>query len=329
MVLAVQKEKPVHSIPGFLESFSVCIVSEISHRLAKLHIVDHDARFKMLLKAPAVLRGFFDAFLPEVARFIDFGVLELVDKERHTLDGRKRTGDLLVKTRFRGEAAGFLIHLEHQAQPDRNLGRRMLEYFTLDWQHFDLLVYPVAVLSHREPVRIALSPVCVDFPNGRVLMFKFDVIDLAGMDAAPCLRTANPAVLALASRMRFDASRRVTLTGDFFISLAEIPISHADQQLVAGFFSAYQPLSRAESLQLEREMSKVMPDMTREKVIRLTNPFIELGIHRGRQEGRRQGRQHGEIELVLRLLKRRLGSLTAAQEETVRMLKVRRIEALG
>jgi hypothetical protein len=291
------------------------------HRPAKLHGVDHDARFKMLLKAPAILRGFFDAFLPEVARFIDFSVLEFVDKERHAIDGSKRTGDLLVKTRFKGEAAGFLIHIEHQAQPDRNLGRRMLEYFTLDWQDFDLPVYPVAVLSHKEPVRITLSPVCVDFPNGRVLMFKFDVIDLAGMDAEPCLRTANPAVLALASRMRFDAGRRVGLTSSFFISLAEIPISHEDQQLVAGFFSAYQPLSHAESLQLEREMSKVMPDMAREKVIRLTNPFIELGIHRGRQQG--------EIELVLRQLKRRLGSLTAAQEEAVRMLTLRRIEALG
>jgi predicted transposase YdaD len=76
-------------------------------------------------------------------------------------------------------------------------------------------------------------------------------------------------------------------------------------------------------------MSKVMPDMTREKVIRLTNPFIELGIHRGRQEGRKLGRQQGEIELVLRQLKRRLGSLTAAQKEAVRILSLRRIEALG
>ena len=62
-------------------------------------------------------------------------------------------------------------------------------------------------------------------------------------------------------------------------------------QLVAGFFSAYQPLSHAESLQLEREMSKVVPDMAREKVIRLTNPFIELGIHRG--EGARKGVRKG------------------------------------
>jgi len=36
--------------------------------------MDHDARFKMLLEAPAILRGFFDAFLSEVARFIDFKI---------------------------------------------------------------------------------------------------------------------------------------------------------------------------------------------------------------------------------------------------------------
>jgi len=86
---------------------------EIQPRPAKLHRVDHDARFKMLLKAPAILRGFFDAFLPEVARFIDFGVLEFVDKERYAADRTKRTGDLLIKTRFQGKPAGFLIHLEH------------------------------------------------------------------------------------------------------------------------------------------------------------------------------------------------------------------------
>jgi hypothetical protein len=75
--------------------------------------MDHDARFKMLLKAPAILRRFFEAFLPEVERFIDFGVLEFVDKERYAADRTNRTGDLLIKTRFKGEAAGFLIHLEH------------------------------------------------------------------------------------------------------------------------------------------------------------------------------------------------------------------------
>jgi len=76
-----------------------------------------------------------------------------------------------------------------------------------------------------------------------------------------------------------------------------------------------------------------MPAMAREKVIQLTNPFIELGITRGRRqgrkEGRKEGRQQGEIELVLRLLKRRLGSVTASQEKALRVLSLSRVGALG
>ncbi len=82
--------------------------------------------FKMLLKAPTVLEGFFEAFLPEVGRFIDFQKVEFVDKEKHTFHAKKRTGDLLIKTRFQGRAACFLIHLEHQLvvrQLKRRVGR--------------------------------------------------------------------------------------------------------------------------------------------------------------------------------------------------------------
>jgi hypothetical protein len=119
----------------------------------------------MLLKTPTILQGFFEAFLPEAAEFIDFGVLEFVDKELFTSGRKKRTGDLLVKTRFRGEGAGFLIHLEHQAQEHANLPRRMLEYFTLDWIEYDLPVYPIAVLTGRGTATVRLSPLALDFPN--------------------------------------------------------------------------------------------------------------------------------------------------------------------
>ena len=199
----------------------------------------------------------------------------------------------------------------------------------LDWRDFDIPVYPVAVLSHKEPAQIHLTPMCVDFPNGRVLQLKFDVIDLGRMQAESYLKMANPAALALAARMKFDPTERVRLTRDLFIKLAEASIGPDDKQLVAGFFSKYQRLSAREALQLEQEMSKVMPDMAREKVIQLTNPFIELGILRGRRQGRQEGRQQGEVELVLRLLRRRFGALTAPQERAIRELNLSRIEALG
>ena len=55
----------------------------------------HDALFKQLLKTPTLFESFFGAFLPQAGQFVDFTHLEFVDKERITIDGKKRTRDLL------------------------------------------------------------------------------------------------------------------------------------------------------------------------------------------------------------------------------------------
>jgi hypothetical protein len=287
--------------------------------------MNHDALFKMLLKRPAILKGFFDEFLPQVAEFIDFASLEFVDKEHGTAEGKKRTGDLLVKTRFREEPAAFLIHLEHQAQPDADLPRRMLEYWLLDWREFNLPVYPIAVLSHKQNIPDPGTPLVIRFPNKRVLEFDFDIIDLPKMEADSYVQMNNPAALALAARMKKSSKDTVRLTRDFFLSLAGTPINREDQELVAGFFSRYQPLTEAEALQLETEIGKVKPETAREAVMNLTNPFIELG----KQRGLEQGRQQGEAELVLKQLARRIGAIRSSQEEIIRSLPLPKIEALG
>jgi predicted transposase YdaD len=60
---------------------------------------------------------------------------------------------------------------------------------------------------------------------------------------------------------------------------------------------------------------------------------LEEGRQEGRQEGREEGREegrHGEaLALILRLLRRRLGTLPAGAEERIAALSVPRIEALG
>jgi hypothetical protein len=126
--------------------------------------VNHDALFKMLLKSPAIFKGLFDAFLPEAGKFVDFNHVVFVDKEHVTIDGRKRTGDLLAKTRYRNQPAGFLIHIEHQAQWNSTLARRMLEYFLLDWREYKIPVYPIAVLSYKHVRPFTRAPLKLSFP---------------------------------------------------------------------------------------------------------------------------------------------------------------------
>ena len=299
--------------------------------------MNHDALFKLLMKTHSVLEGFFQAFLPETARFVDFHRLEFVDTELFSLDGKKRTGDLLIHTQFRGCDAGFLIHLEHQAQADSNLGRRMLEYFLIDWREYQLPVYPIAVLSHKH-VRVRKSlPLAVDFPNKRVLAFDYDVIDLQNLDAESHVKIPNPAALALAARMRRKPENKAILIRDFALTLAQLRLARADKDTVAGFFFAYERLSAAEGLQLGREISKVESPEMREQIMHLTNPWIEAGKQEGLQQGLQQGlkqglvkgRQQGEAELVLRLLSRRFGVLAVSQERAIRKLPLAKLEALG
>jgi hypothetical protein len=195
----------------------------------------------MLFKRQAIFKGLFDAFLPDVGKFVDFEHLTFIDKELVTLDGKKRTGDLLVKTRYRHQTAGFLIHIEHQAQADSNLAQRLLEYLVLDRREYKMPVNPIAILSHLQETQPA--PLELSFPNKTVLHFGFDVIDQARMDAGAFVKMKNPEAPALASRMKMDPKNRVPLARDFFVSLAHTDIAREEKDLVAGFYSRYQPLS--------------------------------------------------------------------------------------
>ncbi len=169
----------------------------------------------------------------------------------------------------------------------------------------------------------------ISFPNKKVLLFDFDVIDLPRMEARSYVKLKNPAALALAARMKMNPQDRVSLARDFFLSLAYTKIKREEKDLVAGFFSRYQPLSDQEDLQLEEELRKVKSKDAREAAMELTNPFIELGKRRGRQEGILEGRHEGQAELVLKLLARRLGSISRTHERAIRKLSAENIEALG
>jgi hypothetical protein len=71
--------------------------------------MNHDVLFKSLLRTGRLLRDFFEVFLPRTHRFIDFDHIEFVDKERFTLEGKRRTGDLLIKTKPTWPAGSNLI----------------------------------------------------------------------------------------------------------------------------------------------------------------------------------------------------------------------------
>jgi len=290
--------------------------------------MDHDALFKWLLKDPVILRSFFEEFLPEVASYTDFSRLEYLDKETRTLRGQRRTGDLLVKVRFRGRDAAFLIHVEHQARRDADIAWRLLEYVILDRRESGLPVYPVLVLAG--PAGAAPQrPLRIEFPDRCVLTFDFPVIELARLEARDYARRQNAAALALASRMRFHPREQVDLVVEFAATLAQLPLMKAEADRATEYFFSYHPLDWRQSLEVGRKMSKLKPVMVREMAVKRMNPFIFIGEMRGIKQGVRKGRQVGESALVLRQLRRRLGRLPVARRRAIENLSLRKVEALG
>ena len=76
---------------------------------------------------------------------------------------------------------------------------------------------------------------------------------------------------------------------------------------------------------MRNEIAEVESKEMRDRVMQLTNPWIEAG----KREGLQQGRHEGEAELVLKQLARRLGDLSAAREKSIRKLPLSKIEELG
>jgi flagellar biosynthesis/type III secretory pathway protein FliH len=144
--------------------------------------------------------------------------------------------------------------------------------------------------------------------------------------------------------MKIRAEDKIRIVADFFASLAAAEAGDREKELVSGFFSVYQPLDEKENLKLNEHLGKLKPE-EKEKVMRLTNPFIEQGkregiregLQRGKREGIREGiregslvgRREGQVEIVLSLLKCRVGDFPTAQEKKIRKLDLSQIGMLG
>jgi len=91
-------------------------------------------------------------------------------------------------------------------------------------------------------------------------------------------------------------------------------------QLISGLVDTYLRLSTEEEQRFRAELDKIALE-EQEGVMQIVTSWLE--------EGRQQGLQQGESNLILRLLTRRVGSLSAELEAQIRELSVPQLEELG
>ncbi|MCS7079772.1 MAG: hypothetical protein NZ585_06950 [Chloracidobacterium sp.] len=175
--------------------------------------IDHDRLFKELLSVFFI--EFLELFAPDVAALVDRGSLEFLDKELFldVVRGERREVDLVVKGRFRGRDAFFLIHVETQATRRADFAERMFLYGARLYEKHRLPIYPVAVLSCDAPRSLEPDTFTFQFGERTPLKYTFLVVQLNRLNWRDFVNRPNPVASALMAKIGMAAEERVTPFG--------------------------------------------------------------------------------------------------------------------
>jgi hypothetical protein len=289
--------------------------------------MNHDRLFKELLTT--FFLDFLEVFCPELAKYLEPGSLEFLDREVFTdvTHGERHEVDLRAKARFRGKPLGFLIHVEAQARQQDIFPQRMFTYFARFHEKYGLPVYPIAVFSYQTPKEPEPDDYRIDFPDLAVLWFRFRVVQLNQLAWRDFQKRTSPILAALMANMQRGPQEAAQVKLACLCMLAELQIDPARGELVSGFIDSYLRLTIEEEQQFGAELQALHPQ-EKEGVMKIVTSWMEQGSEQGRQEGRQAGLDH-ERKVLLRQLRKRLGDLEPAVESRIERLSADHLEQLG
>ncbi|HEX4796307.1 MAG TPA: DUF4351 domain-containing protein [Humisphaera sp.] len=278
--------------------------------------MDHDRLFKELLRT--FFLEFLAAFVPNVQEFIDPSSIEFLDKEVFTdvASNDRHEVDLLIKARFKGQAAFFLVHIENQASAQEEFAARMFRYFARLYEKFTLPIYPIALLSYDKPHRPEPNRFAMEFPGLDVLAFRFDVIQLNRLHWRDFLRHPNPVVAALMTKMQIEPKDRPRVALECLRMIATLKLDPARQTFIHTFMDAYLRLSAEERKVYNSEIGSVA-EPERKAVMQILNQWEEHGMRRG------------EAAVIVRLLTRKFGQVPQSVHEQIADLPQEKLEQLA
>jgi hypothetical protein len=281
-------------------------------------IIDHDRLFKELLSTFFV--EFLELFFPDLSTGLVHDSVRFLDKEIFTdvTSGERYEADLVVQAQMRGQESFVLIHVEHQAQAQADFGRRMFRYFARLHDRYALPVYPIVLFSYARPRRPEPTVYRVIFGDWVILEFQYRVIQLNRLRWRDFVRRPNPIASALMAKMAIAPADRPRVKLECLRLLATLRLDPARTRLISGFIDTYLQLNAHEATQFETALAQLQEQ---EVVMEIVTSWMRQGIQQGKYEE--------ALALVLRLLRRRVGPLDAADEEQIRRLSLEALEALS
>jgi predicted transposase/invertase (TIGR01784 family) len=214
------------------------------------------------------------------------------------------------------QAGDRILHLEFQTRPTSEppLPFRMLQYYVRLQQKYPNCTIEQAVIFLK---RSTSEVVRCDRYQSENTIHRYRVIRMWELEPVPFL--ANPALLPLAPLTQTETPERLLeqiaervatieesrLRGNLAACIEVIAGLRFDESLIARLF---------------RE------ELMRESVV--YQRILREGREQGLRQGREQGRREERLEIVLRQLQRRLGSLDPEVRQQIQALPLERLDAL-
>ncbi len=285
----------------------------------------HDQLFKLLLHS--FFPEFLQAFVPNLYRDLDLKSMQFVDKELIRTQGGRRKAklvDLVVRVKFHGQEGFVLIHVEHQAGRDRQIGLRLFLYAAWLIERYRLPVYPILLTSYDTPCNAEPDRFEMAVRGCGILDFRYRVVQLNRMNWRDFLRQHNPAATALMVRMRIPPADRPKVKAQIMRLVRTMRLTPENMGLIVTFVERYLALTAKEMVAFDREIDDILDIEERRNVMELMTSWER----KGRQEGRQEGWREGELATIKRLLKLRVGGLSTALAKEIDRLSASRREAL-
>lgn len=282
--------------------------------------IDHDQNFKELIST--FFLEFVDLFLPDIARTIEPDSIKFLQQEYFAdlIQGDEKVIDLLVEVKQSGRETTFLFHIEAQSYSQSELNRRIFYYFARLHQHHVKDIYPIVIFSFDQPYRAEKDTFKVEFPNLKVLEFRFHAIQLNRLNWRDYLDRPNPVAAALMSKMKIAKRDRPKVKAECLRLLVTLQLDPAKARLISKFVDTYLRLNAEEEQRFQVEIDK-MGMTEKEAIMQVTTSWEERGIEQGMQEGQRS--------LVLLLLDQKIGQVSDATRDRISTLSLDQLSALA
>jgi hypothetical protein len=196
----------------------------------------------------------------------------------------------------------------------------MFYYLARLHQNYVKDIYPIVIFSFDQPFREENDTFKIEFPNRKVLEFRFHAIQLNRLNWRDYIDRSNPIAAALMSKMKIEKGDRPKVKAECLRLLVTLKLDPAKTRLISKFVDTYLRLNATEEKTFQAELDKIGATQ-KEAIMQVTTSWEEKGIETGIERGQRS--------LILRQLHRRVGSLPDSVQSQVKALSLHQLEILS